>query len=160
METLKTGPWIVRYDQEETARRYALAEKGGPDECGCEYCRNFVAARENVYPDEARRIFNILGIDCHKEAEVARTHRVRFGWHSYIGWLHFIGSIEYSDNEYEPSDEKFQVVKDVKLTDYFSWAFFKSSGDPPCLDVFQREGVSEIFFSPEVPWVLNTPEPT
>jgi len=158
METLKTGPWIVRYDKEETARRYALAQKGGPDECDCEHCRNFVAARERVYPDEARRTFERLGIDYHKEAEVAHTHRVRSGWHSYLGWLHFVGSIEYSDNDYEPSDEKAQTVKDVELTDRFSWAFFESRATPR-LHVFGREGVAEIFFTAEVPWVLETPEP-
>lgn len=158
METLKTRPWIVRYDKEDTARRYALAQKGGPDECVCENCRNFVAARESVYPDEARRIFDMLGIDCHKEAEVAHTNRIRFGWHLYMGWLNFVGSIEHSDKDYEPSYKKVETVKDVKLTDHFSWAFFESRGEPR-LAVFGPDGVSEIFFSAEVPWVLDTPEP-
>lgn len=159
METLKTGPWIVRYDRQETVRRYALASKGGPDKCGCEPCRNFLAARDKVYPEEALRIFKILGIDCHKEAEVAHTCRVRFGWHLYLGWLDFVGSIEYSDKGYEPSRKKVETVKNVKLTDHFSWAFFESPGEPR-LDVFDSDGVSEIFFSAEVPWVLDTPEPT
>jgi len=152
METLKTGPWIIRYDKEDTARRYALAQKGGPEECGCEHCRNFVAARDKVYPEEARRIFDTLGIDCHKEAEVYHVYRIRPGWHSYSGHLHFMGSIEYVGSN------ETGTGKDVKLTDGFSWVFYESWADPR-LDVFGRDGVSEIIFTAEVPWVLNAPEP-
>ncbi|MHC4185506.1 MAG: hypothetical protein ACYSR4_06190 [Planctomycetota bacterium] len=148
METVQIGPWIVKYDAEATRRRHAHIETGGPERCGCEPCLNFTAARENVYPDKVRKIFAQLGIDYTKEAEVAYTCRIRPGWHSYLGWLHFVGKVE------EVLEE---TVGSIPVNERFSWSFRNERH--LAHEVFSGQPLVQIDFTAEVPWVLEVQEP-
>lgn len=148
METLEIGPWIVKYDAEATRCGYAQIERGGPEGCVCEPCLNFAAARDNVYPDEVKKIFVELGVDCTKETEVAHTHRVRPGWHFYLGWLHCVGKVEEAIEE---------GTRFVRVNKRFSW-FFRSERHL-AHEVFSGQPLVQIDFTAEVPWVLEIQEP-
>ena len=52
MRTLKTEMAVISCDYEGTVRVYSQIDIGGPEECGCDDCLNFVAARDTVYPEE------------------------------------------------------------------------------------------------------------
>ncbi|MHC4332401.1 MAG: hypothetical protein ACYSUV_01465 [Planctomycetota bacterium] len=148
METLQIGPWIVKYDAEATRRRYEHIDSGLPEKCRCEFCLNFAAARENVYPEEVKKIFVQLGIDYTKEAEVAYTCRMRPGWHSYLGWLHFVGKVE------EVLEE---TIECVPVSKGFRW-YFTKAGDVGH-EVCSGQPLVQIDFYAEVPWVLEIQEP-
>jgi len=70
MEEVKYKRWTLEVDVAATRSAYCLVERGGPEDCGCQNCLNFAAARENVYPQEVLTLFAKLGVDCTKEAEV------------------------------------------------------------------------------------------
>src|SRR5262245_11217881 len=40
------GPYRIRADAEATRASYAKIERAGPERCICDYCANWVAARE------------------------------------------------------------------------------------------------------------------
>ena len=88
MEPLIFGRWSLRCDRDATRRAYASMEVGQPESCGCMHCRNFVAAREQVYPPEVRALLVDLGIDFMREAEVYYIGQ-ESQLHLYGGWFSF-----------------------------------------------------------------------
>jgi hypothetical protein len=94
MTTIKFKKWKIECDVSGTREAYAKIERGGPEECDCNTCNNFAAARQYAYPQEARSLLEQLGIDINKEAEVYHKCKLESGLHNYGGWFHFIGSIE------------------------------------------------------------------
>ncbi|MHC4862776.1 MAG: hypothetical protein ACYTEX_01750 [Planctomycetota bacterium] len=148
MDTLQIGPWIVKYDAQATRQRYSQIQIGDPERCGCHPCLNFAAAREELYPDEVRKVLAKLGIDYTREAEVAHTHRVRPGRHFYLGWFHCVGQVEVIGDE--PIDA-------VHVTEDFSWSF--RNGRDVAYDVFAGCALVQIDFTAEIPWVLEVQEP-
>jgi hypothetical protein len=70
---------------------------GGPEACGCSHCRNFAAARCQIYPAEVLSLFEELGTDFSKESEVYQMDRLESGLHLFDGWFHCVGRIERED---------------------------------------------------------------
>lgn len=79
MRRLECYRWVLLCDPEATRQCYAAIPSAGPESCGCLHCRNFVAARGGVYPDRVRDLFQELGIEPIREAEVAHVHRLESG---------------------------------------------------------------------------------
>ncbi|MFZ1676849.1 MAG: hypothetical protein WAT91_06230, partial [Saprospiraceae bacterium] len=67
---LKYRIWNFEVDILSTVKTYENLSGGGADTCECYDCKNYVAYRENVYPDEVLQLFNKLGIDYRKDVEV------------------------------------------------------------------------------------------
>ncbi|MHC4060920.1 MAG: hypothetical protein ACYSUC_05675 [Planctomycetota bacterium] len=155
METLSIGRWVVSYDAETTRKAYAQIESGDAERCGCEYCLNFARVRDDVYPEEALKILNQLGVDFRKEAEVYHFSKVKPGWHHYGGSLHFVGKIEKVVHELRPTDG--EPTRFLKLAENFSWLL--SSRRELVPDVFGDLPVVQIIIDAKVPWVLDTDEP-
>ena len=59
---LEIGSWHVEVDAEATKRFYAGAGFGSADRCGCSACRNFAAARRDIYPVEFKRLVNQVAV--------------------------------------------------------------------------------------------------
>ena len=98
METIQVYRWILQCDPEATRRAFLRVPIGCAEECGCDGCQNFLAARDYAYPSEALALFNRLGIAYNREAESYPTARLGSGLHLYGGWFHFIGSIQKGDD--------------------------------------------------------------
>ena len=149
MEQVIFGRWRLRIDLEATRQAYQGMKLGGPETCGCCPCRNFAAARSQVYPADVLSLFNALGIDCTKEVEVYHMGRQDSGLHLYGGWFHCVGRIEQESEEVgqydlEGSDGPFKL--------YFH--------EKPILvsDCFQGLPLLQLEFTAFVPWVLQEPE--
>jgi hypothetical protein len=151
--------WAFRVDREATLQAYSAVAKGGPDECGCLYCRNFVAARELVYPGEFRALLERLGIDYRKESEVWEVSpdksRIRF----YSGLFHFIGAIASGDR-HEPPCRVTLRQTNTTLTDGSepigdSFAFVFSNRRDLVRAPFKGHNLVQMDFFVEVPWVLD-----
>jgi len=155
METISLGPWLISYDAETTRKVYIQIESGGVERCGCEPCLNFARARKHVYPEEATKVLDKLGVDFTKEAEVYHFCRVRSGWHHYGGLLHFVGSIQRVGSELGAANGKPTVF--LKVNENFSWCFSSKRELVPV--AFGNLPVVRIIFDAKVPWVLGIKEP-
>src|SRR4030042_5467212 len=87
------GQWQYECDREATKAAYALVRHGGAAECNCNGCRNFVAARDSIFPVAFINFLESLGIDPLKESEAYHVARLAPGRHDYGGWFHFVGSL-------------------------------------------------------------------
>jgi len=151
MDRIEFAGWILICDVDATRFAYAGMALGGPEECGCLHCQNFVAARSQLYPPAVLALFEQLGIDSTRETEV--YHLAPNGsdadgppetrMHRYGGWFHAIGEVVTDRAEYEVPSQDFQ------LTIIPGGAVVPSSF--PDTPLFRLE------FSVRVPWVL--PEP-
>ncbi len=146
METLALPGWRIRHDRAMTQAAYAKILRGGADSCSCDPCRNWVRTRTVLFPPPFLQLLETLGIPPHRDREVYHNGRLPTGLHSYAGWYHFVGAVEFGEREESPFVEylPFQV-------------FFRSK--PALLpDVFSDLPVVELDFSAEVPWLSDIPE--
>ena len=152
MEIVSFGRWQVNCDREATRHAYERVAVGGPETCGCCHCRNFAAARAQIYPAPALALFERLGIDPRREVEVYQMHRFEDGLHYYGGWFHFVGSIIAGEDAVDASAR----VKLEQINERFSMAF--SARTNLVGDAFKGLPLVELGFNAHVPWVLLEPE--
>jgi len=133
-------------DRAATLAAYRQAEAGGSSTCDCAGCRNFVAARDRVFPEEFLLFLDSLGIDPTKDGEVYHVARRTPGFHYYGGWYHFVGVLELT-GDFPPVD--------------FGGGFSSHMclASAPRLDALQGLKVVQLCFNADsVPWVLDEPE--
>ena len=133
-------------DRDATILAYGRTERGGADTCNCAGCRNFRLARAESFPTEFLALFDKLGIDPRKDAEVYHNARVAPGRHDYGGWYHFVGTLDQT-GDFSPVD----------LGGGFTvWMCHASAPRLPSLDGM---GVVQLEFHAEaVPWRLDESE--
>jgi hypothetical protein len=149
--------WVLDADADATRAAYARARTGGSEACGCDPCRNFVAARARVYPDEVRALFAQLGVDLAKESEAYWTHRSSDGLHHYGGWFHFVGAIVSCPASRVPVGGEGSETRFVEVTPGFSLRFEEASA--PRLEALRDARAVQIWFDAAVPWQCDRPEP-
>lgn len=94
MTQLAYRDWLFECDPGSTRTAYQQIAHGGAEECGCTGCQNFLAQRDDVFPEEVLKLFAELGVDCRRDAEIYLQAKLESGSHLYGGWFHFIGKIE------------------------------------------------------------------
>lgn len=154
MQELAIGNWLLKCDREATRAAYALIPSGGAKECGCIYCRNYVLARDTIFQGSVRSLFEQLGIDCTKDAEVCEYGRDAGGKRLYDGWFHFIGEIirtppgssESASHTYTLSADPSLEISSLRRSDLAH-------------PLFQGRPLVQIEFTTPLAWVLDEPEP-
>ena len=141
------GQWQYSVDRDATVAAYARAAHGDAVRCGCNGCRNFVAARSQVFPPDFVALLNSLGIDPTKEGEVYTEGRKAPGSHYYGGWFHFVGEL------FVTGDFAFVTFSNGLLV---SMCKKSAPGLPELngLSLVQLE-----FRAEDVPWLLAEEEP-
>lgn len=157
METLRVGRWEISCDPEATRNAYVSILRGGPEECGCEGCRNFAAARSQAYPPKVLALFEALGIPPDREVEVCHFGRLAPGKHLYGGWFHFVGSILSGGDARKQRTEKVWQVELEDINDDFSLGF--TSFVTLAREPMKGMPLIQLEFTAKVPWVLPTSEP-
>ncbi len=158
MQRIVFGRWELDCDSIATNEMYRQIKSGAPESCGCGPCRNFVAARQEIYPTLVLDLFRDLGISFNREAEVYHNCRVEPGQHNYGGWFHFIGSISSG------GDASRQIARNAwafdleKVTDRFKLGFTRRVG--LLNKLFEGYPVIQLEFQALGPWVLPEQEPT
>jgi hypothetical protein len=150
--------WELECDPIATKQGYLQILSGAPETCGCVQCRNFAAARTEIYPEPVLRLFEDLGVAADREAEVYHNCQVAPGRHNYGGWFHFIGSIAADadvSRQIAPNAWTFDLEK---VTDRFELGFTRRIG--LLNKVFHAHPVVQLEFIAIVPWVLPEPEST
>jgi hypothetical protein len=140
------GEWEFQVDRAATVDAHAREPQGGADTCTCNGCRNFVVARDSVYPDEFLSLLESLGIDYRKDGEVYLNGPLESGFYSYGGWFHFVGSLDKTGD--------FSAVS--MGVDFKVWLC--RSCAPPLSTMKDLPRV-QLEFLAEVPWVLDEDAP-
>jgi hypothetical protein len=122
-----------------------------------------------VYPSEVISLFDELGIDRGREAEIYHLGRLKTGLHHYGGWFHFIGQIDEEGKTIGPFDLEVSVIKDPASGMEKGWSYGEAGSGPFKLffqkkldlvpDCFQGFHLAQLQFSAWVPWVLEGSEP-
>jgi hypothetical protein len=158
MKILRFGRWEIESDTEGTRRAYGEVPKGSPEECGCEPCLNFIAARTQIYSGEIVTMFDDLGIDSDREVEIYHMCRLPSGLHYYGGWFHFVGRIlSGADAAKQIRENVWQPDLHIS-TDRFKFGF--SSRVQLVKQPFTGLPLVQLEFSAEVPWLLDVKEPS
>ena len=157
METLQIGPWVIKYDADSTRKVYEHIPDGDADGCVCEFCLNFAAAREKIYPNDIRTLFDRIGIDYKKESEVFHCNKENSGLHCYSGEFCFVGIAENTEEAYELSEDRANVLTFEDDSQNFVWSF--SAKATRHLSVFEDKPIATFLFAARVPWTLQAPEP-
>ncbi len=108
MGTLELAGYRPSYDVAATAAAYAAIQLPGPEECGCWYCRNWVASRDRLATPEVRELLDRLGVPADGEIEVWEVPADASGRHLYGGWYMTVGVVEGAPGA--PSPAEFSVV--------------------------------------------------
>lgn len=94
MKTFELGRYVVSFDPVATAKAYAALDVAGPEECGCWFCRNWIAVREEGVPLEVSALLQRFGVPVKGEIEVWETPGDSPGRHLYGGWYMIVGTVE------------------------------------------------------------------
>jgi hypothetical protein len=143
VQALHFRRWVLEYDATATSAAYAAARPIGPEQCGCLYCRNFIAARDRSYPSELRQLASTVGVIPLTETETfdngpleLSNPNVRLGG----GFFHFVG----------------RIVHDPAVADEDIYFLTERSLLP---EAFGDQPVVQVEFSFPVPWVVEEPPP-
>jgi hypothetical protein len=92
VDIFKYRNWVLETEKTQTETLYKNVSLSGAESCRCGTCKDFIALREKIYPDEIRDLFKKLGIDINKEVEVCDYGDDETGY-IFSWWFHFIGEI-------------------------------------------------------------------
>src|SRR6266852_2226900 len=157
MESIHFGRWQLSCDPESTRKAYSAVRIGGPEECGCEPCLNFVAARDQIYETDVRTLLEKLGVSPNREVEIYHMARLESGRHLYGGWFHFVGSIIFG------ADAAKQVSENVWQPDLESESDNFSLGFTSLVHLIRKPfnglPLVQLEFTAQIPWILDAKEP-
>jgi hypothetical protein len=151
-KTLKFRDWVFEVDRELTKQTYAKVPGSVADSCECNDCKNYVAYRDKVFPDEIKQLFNDLGVDYKKEVEVTYFEILQNGLHHIGGWFHFKGQVIHGKDYKVPLAEGGYTFDLTKITDNFSIGFSKGHDLAYFAD---KTGLVQIEFDTTIPWILD-----
>ena|SRR5258705_13255309 len=137
---LKYRGWEFEVDKEFTKETYAQVTASGTKTCTCNNCKNFAAYRDNIYPEEVKKLFLDLGIDINKEAEISHYGKVNNEKHMFSGWFHFKGRIIQGENLFMEINPNFTIG----FSKNYHCAFFDDKND-----------LVQIEFTTHIPWVID-----
>jgi hypothetical protein len=140
---LRLGDQLIRYDRAATIQAYAAITTDDAAECGCSFCRNFIANRPSIYPQTFLALLDQLGIDPSKEGEVYECGPAEDGKRVYGGWFFFTGQM---------------IERGERQTDRDGITYWFNSGNslPRPNGEFGLDLLA-LNFTTHVPWVLEEP---
>src|SRR5512140_348540 len=154
---VRFGRWTVRAEPEKTRAAYT-GLVAASERCGCNICRNYQAARDQVFGDEPRALLGQLGIDPTREIEVLHTHRIARGRHAYQGWFHLFGALESGKDAYVPRGPEAFALELEACGEQLSFGF--TTRLALVSNVWVNAQVIQLEFAAIVPWVLEIDEPS
>ena len=144
--------WIFEVDKTLTEKTYKNIPQSGADICICNDCKNYVAYRDKVFPDEIMQLLKELGLDFRKEVEVTSYETLPNGLHHIGGWFHFKGELLAGQDCSTPLPSGGYNLNLTNIDGDFSIGFFRSSS----LTFFEKtEGLIQVEFETSIPWVID-----
>jgi hypothetical protein len=146
--------WLIDHDPDAARCCYAQLPVGAGRICN--QCRNFDAAAGRTFPAEFVALFDALGIDPTKPAELCHWCREPSNLCLTGGWFHFVGAILAGEDamHWENNIGTFQLEE---LQSNLEFGF--TSRLALVRGVFAGLPLVQLEFQTHVPWVLAEPEP-
>ena len=149
---VKFKDWSFEVDRELTKQTYNKIKSSGAEDCVCSNCKNYVAYRDKVFPNEIKQLFIDLGIDYRKEVEIYSLETLPNGLIHIQGWFHFKGKVLSGKNYLVPLPNGGFTYDMTDITDNFSIGFAEGND----LAYFEdRDGLVQLEFSANIPWVID-----
>jgi len=150
--TVKYKDWEFEVDKELTEETYKKVSGSGADTCTCNDCKNYVAFRDKVFPDEIMELFSDLGVDFRKEVEITSYEVLSNGLHHIGGWFHFKGRVVTGKDYRVPLPGDGHTFDLTKINDNFSIGFAEGND----LTYFKdKTGLVQIEFDTNIPWTID-----
>ena len=150
MKQINFRQWQFQCDIETTRSAYNQVLMGSADKCNCEDCRNYVLNIDKAFPLEILSLFEQMGIDYTKEAEVYSIGKPESGLLLYNGWLHFIGHMKGLDVFNNPNNISWDLTT---ISDTFKIGFTKHIS--LAHQSFDHQPLIQIEFFTEIPWTYK-----
>jgi hypothetical protein len=157
VETINIFRWSLEVDPQTTRAAHALLNRGGAEECGCDPCRNFIAARDQVFTAEFILLLRALGVDPRREVEVYHNARLPSGLHCYGGWFHAVGKIAAGGECWREVKPRIRIPELESLSPQLAIGFQLECA--LVREPFRGLSLIQVEFQAEVPWVISAPEP-
>src|SRR5262247_1462627 len=139
MQKIRLGDQTIRHDPERTRTAYASVTTESAEGCGCPYCRNFLAQRSRVYPEQFCQVLDQLGIAPEKEGDLFEVGP-EGSLVIYNGWFYLAGELIEAGERLTDGGPGLQY-------------FFRASHRPKAFADF-GEDVLALEFSAKLPWVI------
>ena len=149
---IKYRDWVFETDQQGTKDAYGAVQLSGAEACGCNNCKNFIAARQEIYPQEVLDLFGQLGVDYQKEADASEMMVDENGCHHYYGIFHFKGRILKGKDCAVAQPSGGHTIELDEITPNFSIGF--TSGKSLAL-LEDKDELGQIEFSVSIPWGID-----
>jgi hypothetical protein len=158
MEVLTISRWLIEFDSNLTRDCYSKINIIAAKKCDCIYCRNFYEVLNHrpgeFLPPEVMDLFEKLGIDYRKEANVYFLNKERNGLYCYGGEYYFIGNILNGPVSPDNEGDIFGFDNDnQKIT----WILSRKIGI--IKPIFAGKSLVCFSFAVRIPWILATEEP-
>jgi hypothetical protein len=151
--TVKYKDWEFEVDRELTRQTYDSVSVSGAESCVCNDCKNYVVYRDNVFPEEIKRLFDDLGIDYKKEVEITSYEILPNGLHHVGGWFHFKGKLLNGKSYRAPTPDNAGYTFDMtKIKDDFTIGFAPGNDLAQFAD---KADLIQVEFMTFIPWVLD-----
>ena len=149
---LKYKDWEFEVERELTIQTYEGVASGGSDTCICNDCKNYIATRDKVFPNDNLDLFEKLGKNYKKEVEISHWNKIENGLCHIGGWFHFKGKV-LSGKNYKIQLPQGGFTFDLtKISENFSIGF--SEGND--LTFFgDKTGLVQIEFDTFIPWIIE-----
>lgn len=168
--------WKLLVDDEQNKLAYQNVV-GITESCDCKWCANFAMARDQTYPKKVINLFEQLGVDCTKEADLyqqgrdAKENTIIYRW-----WFYFIGKVLEGPQAWEfiPADspkgdggpywwKELVTLRERPFSFLIGFAdaagrrqAFEEQYVPEALKPFE---LVQIEFNADVSWMLSSPLP-
>ncbi len=153
MESISNfGRWVVKFDREETVRRYSLLPVGNG--CSCTECINFNAVGPRAFPDDFQNLAEALGIDVQKPAELCHYGKNESGMHLTGGFFHFVGNVESGGDAWKETTTPNACTADFeKLASGSEFGFSRKA--ELVAKAFNGVHLVQVEFLTRIPWLLS-----
>lgn len=128
--------WLIYADKTYNQKIYMEYDYTS---CMCIYCQNFEEYKEKIFPEECYDLFDKLGIDYHKPAEIMHVIEEN-NQHLYGFWYHFRGTIfPYSLGQFN-------------LSENLSIGFYEDDAQ----SIFpSTDSLYQVYFETRIPWIME-----
>lgn len=152
VKCLKYRDWEFEVDSQLTKETYDKVIGSGADGCECIDCKNYIAYRDSVFPEEIKTLFEDLGIDYRKEVEITSFETLPNGLHHIGGWFHFKGKVLKGKNYRVPLPSGGYTIDLTSIVENFSIGFAEGTD----LTYFSnKNGLVQVEFMTFIPWVID-----
>ncbi len=149
---IKFRDWAFEVYKDVTEQTYKSISYSGAETCICNNCKNYVAYRAQVFPQEVLELFNDLGIDNGKEVEITTYEILADGRHHIGGWFHFKGKVLAGKDYRVPREFGAHTFDLTPITENFSIGFAEGSD----LTFFEdKTDLVQVEFCTNIPWVID-----